>query len=546
MDRINIFRVVRAVHEKVKENFGEPPQEDLIQPALREEEDCADRVFDILRDLTGRAAPATVNTVNTLEVCESDEDMVEDQFDDHKLDPSYQHEDKTFDYLTPKSMNKIRELYDGGRSAGSIMKLYPKVKNRAHLQRIIKYVESAGNKRQLISVVKKHVKKLFKDARSRDLPVHDRDLIRWARSKAREVGLESFKASKHFITDLKREMKVRSRKVTHVVTTRRVYDETEIMQSAANYVATVNSTLDTYDVIINADQSGFLKEFSSSRTLSNIGEKKTFVQVTSKSKNTHTYTIMPAITSSGELLSPLYVCLQETTGDEFGPIVSAQLKKNVPPNLHVSCSKSGKMSKKHMRTWAEKCARPNVSANGRTLVMLDSWSGQSREFTQQLFDDIRYAILSEQEEHPEDCQCAEEMEITVSPIPPGTTALCQPNDVFFLRQWKVLVRAIYDRISLDSIPIPQDRMFLLTVQSLVHNQLQAKIFNDMIRYAFQRAGYQVPHVENFKAVNQVCFAFTDEEVECEADECPESIFIKCAHCQKCLCLEHFLRKVCFH
>lgn len=55
----------------------------------------------------------------------------------------------------------------------------------------------------------------------------------------------------------------------------------------------------------------------------------------------------------------------------------------------------------------------------------------------------------------------EENAVSVSTIPPGTTALCQSNDVYFLRQWKVIVRKVYDRFTLDELDIPQDRYFII-------------------------------------------------------------------------------------
>ena len=49
----------------------------------------------------------------------------------------------------------------------------------------------------------------------------------------------------------------------------------------------------------------------------------------------------------------------------------------------------------------------------------------------------------------------------------------------------------------------------------------------------------------FQTVNDVQFSF-DEATRCEADNCTEYAFIRCAHCGRHLCLRHFLDRVCFH
>jgi hypothetical protein len=58
--------------------------------------------------------------------------------------------------------------------------------------------------------------------------------------------------------------------------------------------------------------------------------------------STHSYTIMPMITKSRKLLSPLFIVLQETSGD-FGPRVRQTLF--TAPNLSVRASSSGKLPK---------------------------------------------------------------------------------------------------------------------------------------------------------------------------------------------------------
>jgi len=78
---------------------------------------------------------------------------------------------------------------------------------------------------------------------------------------------------------------------------------------------------------MNADQSGFVYEFTSTRTLSHVGEKTTRIVAHNINKTTHSFTIMPIVTLDGRLLSPLYICLQEISGNELGPIVGETVKE---------------------------------------------------------------------------------------------------------------------------------------------------------------------------------------------------------------------------
>ena len=70
----------------------------------------------------------------------------------------------------------------------------------------------------------------------------------------------------------------------------------------------------SYSQVFNTDQSGFSNELELKRTLSDKEERATCGLIRSGNKMTHSYTIMPIITLSGELLSPMLICLQEQKG----------------------------------------------------------------------------------------------------------------------------------------------------------------------------------------------------------------------------------------
>ena len=76
-------------------------------------------------------------------------------------------------------------------------------------------------------------------------------------------------------------------------------------------------------------------EIHSGRTLTTQGIKTVETVVQSQSAITHSYTIMPTISASGQLQSPLYLILKEVNG-YFGPRVETLFK---PANVFIAASK---------------------------------------------------------------------------------------------------------------------------------------------------------------------------------------------------------------
>ncbi len=110
---------------------------------------------------------------------------------------------------------------------------------------------------------------------------------------------------------------------------------------------------------------------------------------------------------AGNLVSPVYVCLQEQTR-KFRPGVKRSLY--LVSNIQVTCSKSGKLTKTDIRYWTEHVLYPSVSEG--CLLMFDSWCSQT--------DPTIY-----NEVFIEDITC-ETMQ-----IPPKTTHDIQPLDRCF-------------------------------------------------------------------------------------------------------------------
>jgi len=172
---------------------------------------------------------------------------------------------------------------------------------------------------------------------------------------------------------------------------------------------------------MNTDQSPFYYELRTTQTLDFIGENKTYLTVGSESRTTHSYTIQPIATADGHLLAPLLICFQETTGNEFGPIVAQRVQENFSENVFVTCSKSGKLTQKQVKKWITHCFLPNVS--GETLLLLDSWSGQTEVSLQRMIQDHT----------GNDAKAGDDPQVLIKVIPPKTPPICQPLDVYFFR-----------------------------------------------------------------------------------------------------------------
>lgn len=114
---------------------------------------------------------------------------------------------------------------------------------------------------------------------------------------------------------------------------------------------------------------------------------------------------------------------------------------------------------------------------------------------------------------------ADELNIDIHIMPKSTTRFCQPLDIYFFRQYKIIVRRIVnsarDRF-LDKVHAvkPKDRLFIIKMHSIVYNQLQAPIYRPMLLYAWRKPGYDttsdVP--EKFLSVLEVNFSYRKEEL----------------------------------
>lgn len=290
-----------------------------------------------------------------------------------------------------------------------------------------------------------------------------------------------------YLHKLKQILHISSRKITRFVTKKAIQQEAQIMQTANDFVSEMNELAKNEDLcddsFWNSDQSRFEYEMRRERSYARKGERLVEVQVCDMNSISHSYTIQVHLSKSGELGQKIFIVLQEASG-KFGPNVQIKVDETVEKcgNVYVCCNTSGKCTKKLMKEWTEEVLNPDIS--GTTVLLLDSWTGQGEKAN--LDDSID-----------------EETDFCIKYIPKLTTKYCQPLDVYFFRQYKKVAKDITeyvrDEFLRDQSKLkPNNRTFIIKLQSIIYNQLSSSIFRPTWQYAWQKAGYEIEEtVEKF-------------------------------------------------
>jgi hypothetical protein len=422
------------------------------------------------------------------------------------------------EYIPFDYKKRAVEFWKSGKkkylSFTTVKNSFKKLKNRETLYIWEKQIENKGTRNDKLLLIYNSTVNRFIEAKNSRLIVHESDLRRWALNTNREVGLENFTASSKWIHNFKKANRIVSRKITKFVTRKYSEEMESISSRASSFVESAIPYIYNYgsDLVYNTDQSGFNLEIHSGRTLETQGSRHVEAVVQSVSATTHSYTIQPTISADGKLMSPLFIVLQETSG-EFGPRVRENLFQ--APNVYVTASRSGKLTKDHLKTWFKDVFFPNVGE--KSILLIDSWT---------TYNDID-AI---NEVTPD----GKDLELLT--IPKQTTSLVQPLDVYGFRIWKDFVRKFSDRIIMDHLDVNLHlRNDIIKLQSLVHNQFSSPRFVNMFKYSWFKCGYLEERPPNFQNPTEFCFA--SNGTECH--ECSEFHFIICSWCKKSLCFTHF-------
>jgi len=272
--------------------------------------------------------------------------------------------------------------------------------------------------------------------------------------------------------------------------------------------------------ILNSDHCSFQKEYISPRTLSFTGERTTEVAVKKKNNVTHSYTMQPITSADGQLLEKFLLILQETE-NEFGKRVEKDLI--VPPNVVVRASKSGKSSDEKHRTFLNEVLRPLVGR--KFLLFFDCWTTQT--------DLKKFRAVFPHEDS----------QLLV--FPEGSTGHIQPQDLSLFRPWRYFHKKIehYVHITRTEMNL-NDRQYLINMHSIIHNQLSAPPFKNLIKSGFIQAKILNEIVGEINKPKDVCFKFYD--LYCSAIRCEERTLLTCAWCKRHLCYYHLIEDLHLH
>jgi len=89
-----------------------------------------------------------------------------------------------------------------------------------------------------------------------------------------------------------------------------------------------------------------------------------------------------------------------------------------------------------------------------------------------------------------------------------------------------------------------DRQYFINVHCVIHNQLSAPQFKNLIKNGFIQAGITYETIGHIENLNDVCFKFSD--LYCSIKNCNEPTLLMCAWCKKALCYYHLVEDLHLH
>jgi hypothetical protein len=373
-----------------------------------------------------------------------------------------------------------------------------------------------------LRVLARKLKEEFDLRTSKGLILHDSNLQEIALNLNHDLQIPNFKATHNWIDKFKKGNQISSRHITSFVSKKNLRDREAIERSANNFVAEIRQLMTTIPLtaVVNADQSGILKELYTSRTLARTGCKNVECVVQNVSATTHSYTVLPVIYADGRLGRKLYVVLQEANG-RF-PIQGHYTASN----LAIDCHTSHIMTKALMLKWLETCVL-TADMPDKMLLIVDSWNS---------FKD--HAAIQNVKPPGKTLE--------IRNIPPGATSMIQPLDVYFFIVFKGYIKRFTGYVSSNELDLRlSKRDTILKMLSLVYNQFCAPRFRPFLQYSWYSCKYVDAHPPPFQTPTEFCFS-PNAVQECDVEECNGTSFIKCAICEKCLCFGHFFTENHFH
>ncbi|CAF2135841.1 unnamed protein product, partial [Rotaria magnacalcarata] len=238
---------------------------------------------------------------------------------------------------------------------------------------------------------------------------------------------------------------------------------------AKNWIESKRPLISKYSSyqILNSDHCSFQQEYIPPRTLSFTGERTTEVTAKKKYNTAPYFTVQPVTSADGHLLDKFLLILQEKE-NTFGKSVQKNL--TVPSNVIVKATKSGKSS-----------------------------GERHHAFLYEVLPDLTKfrAVFPNQDSQ-------------LLIFPEGSTDYIQPQDISLFRSRRFIHEKIERYIHINRIEmIISDRQYFINTHSVIHNQLSAPQFKNLIQNGFIQAGITNATIGQIEKPKDVCFKFYD-------------------------------------
>ena len=425
---------------------------------------------------------------------------------------------KKIDSFCKTGSHSDREKFDKFKQTGLSVSTYIskyKIKDPAKFKRIVKKLEQSSPLITKYQQIKESVHRDFLKARANGENIHQNGLRKWARNHSKALGLKRSCSSLPFAKSIKKKYRLVSRRIQqHRNFNSRTEDDLVLV--ADLFVEEMSQIFPLFDPanIWNSDQVGINYEPTQKRTLETKGTKLVSSHIKSKNKTTHSFTIQPCVSLTGQLNSKLLIVLQESVTGRFGPLVEPRVRQVEEEcgNVIVRSSTSGNVNKTLLEEWiAQFKIKP-----GNKLLLWDS--------------------LSFQKTIKETFQ--EKNVLRIELIPENTTKYAQPLDSLINIQIKHLYKHLFWQ--LQSKGYDMDRYLIIKLCSIVWNQLESVKFKDLIQAGWSSCLYQSEVLNdnhlNYQKVKDVCCL--NELFKCDVPQCQQDSAIRCSHCEKQLCGFH--------
>ncbi|CAF3725946.1 unnamed protein product [Rotaria magnacalcarata] len=130
-------------------------------------------------------------------------------------------------------------------------------------------------------------------------------------------------------------------------------------------------------------------------------------------------------------------------------------------------------------------------------------------------------------------------------FPEGSTGHIQPQDLSLFRSWRYFHKKIEHYVHINRTEMNlNDRQYFINMHSIIHNQLSAPPFKNLIKSGFIQAKILNEIVGEINKPKDVCFKFYD--LYCLAIRCEKRTLLTCAWCKRHLCYYHLIEDLHLH